>query len=212
MTYRVEVRVRNGLLWKAIHARYKNVAQFCREHSLSQAQIGALLNLTISPLTAAMEWRKFAMDAADALGMLPDELWPDHMRARLDRSFAALEMSAEDVQALVDMSDPHEVLACKELRARIDEALEELLPNEQFILRLRFGLNAFEEEHTLESIATEMGVTPERVRQVEKRALRKLRALGRNRLSPLRDAADHVSGLPVHIDALRRPDTHEAQG
>ena len=49
-----------------------------------------------------------------------------------------------------------------------------LTPREQLILRLRYGL-AGEEEHTLEQIGQSLGLSRERVRQLEARALKKLR-------------------------------------
>ena len=49
-----------------------------------------------------------------------------------------------------------------------------LTPREQLILRLRYGLGG-EEEHTLEQIGQSLGLSRERVRQLEARALKKLR-------------------------------------
>jgi RNA polymerase primary sigma factor len=54
------------------------------------------------------------------------------------------------------------------------EALQTLSPREERILRLRFGIGV-DAEYTLEEIGKEFGVTRERIRQIEEKALRKMR-------------------------------------
>lgn len=63
----------------------------------------------------------------------------------------------------------------------VDSALETLSEREKMILRLRFGLEDGR-DRTLREIAEELGVTRERVRQIETKALRKLRNLKDARL------------------------------
>jgi RNA polymerase primary sigma factor len=70
---------------------------------------------------------------------------------------------------------PDEILLRADLRAKIEEALVTLAPREQTVIRMRFGLGDGMREHTLEEIARAFGVTRERVRQVEVKALEKLR-------------------------------------
>ena len=64
-------------------------------------------------------------------------------------------------------------LRCNQ-RRRIVEALEVLSPKEQQILRKRFGIG-YGLDHTLAEIGQEYGITRERVRQIEEKALEKLR-------------------------------------
>ena len=56
--------------------------------------------------------------------------------------------------------------------------LEPLTDREKEVLRLRYGLGT-DREHTLEEIGRRLSVTRERVRQIEARALSKLRSNGR---------------------------------
>ena len=56
--------------------------------------------------------------------------------------------------------------------------LKTLSPREEKVIRLRFGIGC-EREHTLEEIGQEFDVTRERIRQIEAKALRQLRALER---------------------------------
>jgi RNA polymerase primary sigma factor len=61
-----------------------------------------------------------------------------------------------------------------ELGQSVDSLLAALSPREQFILRLRFGLDG-EARHSLGQIGESLAISKERVRQIQDRALRKLR-------------------------------------
>ncbi|MDP6244723.1 MAG: sigma-70 family RNA polymerase sigma factor, partial [Myxococcota bacterium] len=60
------------------------------------------------------------------------------------------------------------------MRSGVGQLIGALTAREQLILRLRYGLGG-EEEHTLEQIGQSLGLSRERVRQLEARALKKLR-------------------------------------
>jgi RNA polymerase primary sigma factor len=69
---------------------------------------------------------------------------------------------------------PEEDVLARAVRERLNEVLETLLPREAEILKLRFGLSDGI-SHTLEQLGHIFGITRERVRQIEKKALMKLR-------------------------------------
>ncbi len=69
---------------------------------------------------------------------------------------------------------PHHVASRKLLRDHVTEVLESLTPREQKILKIRFGLEDGV-VHTLEEVGQEFGVTRERIRQIEAKALEKIR-------------------------------------
>ena len=69
---------------------------------------------------------------------------------------------------------PTEGLVDRDLRQQVETALASLSPKEQQILRLRFGIGE-EAEHTLEEVGRRFDVTRERIRQIEVKALRRLR-------------------------------------
>ncbi len=60
------------------------------------------------------------------------------------------------------------------LRAHLDEVLDSLSPREKRVLQLRFGIEDGK-QRTLEEVGREFGVTRERIRQIEAKAIRKLR-------------------------------------
>ncbi len=73
-----------------------------------------------------------------------------------------------------DSPSPVEAATQHLLEETIEEVLSELTPRQSHILRLRFGLGGGE-PHTLEEIANKFGLSRERIRQLEKEALRRLR-------------------------------------
>jgi RNA polymerase primary sigma factor len=70
---------------------------------------------------------------------------------------------------------PVESLLSDDLTAQVERALSGLSEKEAQILRLRFGIGE-EGEHTLEEVGQRFDVTRERIRQIEAKALRKLRS------------------------------------
>jgi RNA polymerase primary sigma factor len=70
---------------------------------------------------------------------------------------------------------PSEYASFRLLQREINEVLSELDPREERIIRLRFGLDKDEAPMTLEEVGAIFGVTRERVRQIEKKAIGKLR-------------------------------------
>lgn len=67
-----------------------------------------------------------------------------------------------------------------ELRSRLSVMLDDLDRREKLIIRARFSLGSHRKVHTLQSLADRLGVSKERVRQLERRAMDKLRAMAGN--------------------------------
>ncbi|MDR1007461.1 MAG: RNA polymerase sigma factor RpoD [Campylobacteraceae bacterium] len=70
---------------------------------------------------------------------------------------------------------PIEHILKSDLKAQIDEVLEQLNEREKAVIRMRFGLLEDESDRTLEEIGKELNVTRERVRQIESSAIKKLK-------------------------------------
>ncbi len=71
-------------------------------------------------------------------------------------------------------ASPNDSLISQDLTTQVERALSTLSAKEKEILRLRFGIGE-EGEHTLEEVGRRFAVTRERIRQIETKALRKLR-------------------------------------
>lgn len=99
------------------------------------------------------------------------------------QELASLDMPLDDEDdrnSFIDLVQSHAIpspedeIAAKAVREQLDEVLETLLPREAEVLKLRFGL-IDGTAYTLEQLGQSFGITRERVRQIEKKALMKLR-------------------------------------
>lgn len=94
---------------------------------------------------------------------------------------------ADDGSMLTDILEddqapkPDDMLAEEQLQRRLADCLASLTEREAFILRLRYGLEA-DHPHTLQEIADILGLSRERVRQLERQAFEKLRQPHRSAL------------------------------
>ena len=104
-----------------------------------------------------------------------------------DNKDAVLNKFIEDKSAI----SPDDDVMKHSLRDVTDAALQTLSPREQEIVRMRYGLNETGKEYTLQEVGEMFQVTRERIRQIEEKALLKLRSPYRS--SKLREFADFVS-------------------
>jgi RNA polymerase primary sigma factor len=104
-----------------------------------------------------------------------------------DNKDAVLNKFIEDKNAV----SPDEDVIKHSLREVTISALQSLSPREQEIVRMRYGLNESGREYTLQEVGEIFQVTRERIRQIEEKALLKLRSPYRS--GKLREFADFVS-------------------
>ena len=77
--------------------------------------------------------------------------------------------------------DPGEATVSSNMSERTRDALKTLTKREENVLRMRFGIDS-SKDHTLEEVGQDFDVTRERIRQIEAKALRKLRHPSRSKL------------------------------
>jgi RNA polymerase primary sigma factor len=104
-----------------------------------------------------------------------------------DNRDAVLNKFIEDKNAV----SPDEDVMKHNLREVTDAALQSLSPREQEIVRMRYGLNDKGKEYTLQEVGEIFQVTRERIRQIEEKALLKLKSPYRS--NKLREFADFMS-------------------
>ena len=93
-----------------------------------------------------------------------------------------------------DEMAPPDTVIHRTLSDEIDELLKNLTDREAKVLKMRFGLQG-EKEHTLEEVGQHFKVTRERIRQIEAKALRKLRQSSRSK--NLKPFAKYFTGTPI---------------
>jgi RNA polymerase primary sigma factor len=79
------------------------------------------------------------------------------------------------------ITNPADAVITTNLREITEEVLKSLTPREEKVIKMRFGLGPNGSEHTLEEVGQHFAVTRERIRQIEAKALRKLRHPSRSR-------------------------------
>ena len=73
------------------------------------------------------------------------------------------------------VTSPVEQVVQQRLKETVNSVLQTLTEREEKVLRMRFGVGDEASEHTLEEVGSEFAVTRERIRQIESKALRKIR-------------------------------------
>ncbi|MFC1730849.1 sigma-70 family RNA polymerase sigma factor [candidate division KSB1 bacterium] len=151
------------------------VSGLCRRMGYSSpAFVSSIINNKLPNRRKNGDWRKIVLTMSHALKCLPEELFPSEEST----THEPINISFEDVNGLLTVLDPEpspETLVIgQELRAAVGDILRSLTPREERVLRLRFGFNGLEEQ-TLEEVAQQMCVTRERIRQIEMKAIRKIR-------------------------------------
>src|ERR671937_732426 len=144
---------------------------------------------TTRELRAALGREPSAAEVAAAAGLSSERI---EEIAAIWREPVSLDqpVGEEEDASLADMlpdqneETPEEEVAERQTSAEVREALRSLSERERMVLVLRFGL-LDGRERTLAEVSKELGVTRERVRQIEGKALRKLRRPARRHLLPL---------------------------
>ena len=181
--YRVQIKVRNARLLRAIEKAGHQPGQiFAREVGISYTvHLLPYLNLKRTPFDENGDLRPCAEMLCVFLNRMPDELWSEEQRYPLLTNAAEIELSAASVHELLaspsDCADPLSLLEKKQTAQAIDALLDRLTPREAEVLRLRHGIDG--EPMNLEEMAKAKGCSRERIRQIEAKALRKLRAPAR---------------------------------
>lgn len=175
--YNVQIKVKNNLLYKAmLENGYNNVAEISRASGVSKRLIYRYMNLKTGIYSCyGGELKPSIIKLANFLKRLPEDLMPaQHHYIGIEKNTAEVEMSLEDMPMLSDENTMHKLIEHSILKDTINDTLDKLTKRQAFVINNRFGLNN-EEPKTLGEIANILGCGSERIRQIEGKALRKIR-------------------------------------
>ena len=190
-SYRIKVSVKNNLLLSAIEdAGYKSAAEFARAAGLRETDVSALVALRFAPIGKQGEFTLTAQRIMEALGAAPSDLWTtEQLNMSLPRNTRDYCLNGRTVLSILggnapklegtvfEQNDqPEDHVYEQDLKAIIEQSLDQCTPRQAKVLRLRFGIGC--KEHTLWETGDVLNIGPERVRQIEAKAFRKLRQLG----------------------------------
>nr|WP_255586111.1 RNA polymerase sigma factor RpoD [Wolbachia endosymbiont of Mansonella perstans] len=149
-------------------------------------EIISKINRTLRKLTHEMEREPTLEELSVELGM-PLERIRKVMKITKDPVSLEAPTGKDDSSTFGDciedkrVSKPEDAAILADLRGITTNVLATLTPKEERILRMRFGLGKDGKEHTLEEVGRIFNVTRERIRQIEAKALRKLKHPSRAR-------------------------------
>jgi RNA polymerase sigma factor (sigma-70 family) len=169
---RATIKVRNNLLLTAIEKSGHAPGQkFAEKVGITYADLHGLISMKNTAIDKHGDIRPSVLKLMEFLGKMLHELFTDTQAYRsLEKNTSDVEIDEAQVMAL--MSHPLS-MDDKELQVAVDGAIGSIGERESRILRLRFGIDC--SEHTLAEVGVMEGISKDRVRQIQERALRKLR-------------------------------------
>jgi RNA polymerase sigma factor (sigma-70 family) len=190
-TFRVQIRIRNNQLIQRREELGLTQRALGEASGVDSNTISSLECVRLSPLKKPRRWEKrkdpewtaAALRLSAFFGESPDTLFPRSV-LKLKRPVAERVLDAEDLHQLTaeqspmlidEAADPSQLFDAHERRRSLCRALATLPPREELILRQRFGLEEGQDPQTREDLAEVWGLTPNRIRQLEAKAIRKLR-------------------------------------
>jgi len=181
--FRLKVSVRNNLLLLAIEAQgYTSVAEFERACEIGIGRINNLVAMREAPILQSGEFSQNAKLIMEVLGAAPTDLWTEQqLTIKLKTNSGERAIDANIVQHLLEQKDrtdylpsPEDSLLAAETAAIVNEVLGTLKPREKDVLQQRFV-----NDSTLQEVGNHHGLSKERIRAIESKALRKLRDVKR---------------------------------
>ncbi len=190
--YKVETRIKNGLLVQLMKIHNLSARQLAKETGISYTKMMRLINLQESPcLKRPGKYGSIFTPTAEKLAkyffLTPQDIFPSELWKPLETNRFEKYVHSKS-EAYFDADS----------RRILKDILDTLTPQERDVIKCRFGFDG--DPMTLRDIGREFNVGHERIRQIEAKALRKLRHPSRLRLlgEIHRNADDHRAVIGHH--------------
>lgn len=182
--YRIVVRVKNARILRAMErVGCETVAELCRRMGAPhrEVRVGQLVNLRIPARSRNGTWLPLALAIAEALGCEPEDIFNERQQYQgIEHNVAHFDATEKAIARFISANEPLGLEERHEQNERdslLHEMLSHLRPRERAVIGARFGLDSGHKS-SLEETGTLIGhVSRERVRQLESRAISKLRSL-----------------------------------
>ena len=178
---RLKMRIYNNCLVARREALGLSQAALAKAVGISFGLYNALECLRIKPVTSSGAWRLIVQDIATFHRCMPEDLFPEVVQA-VEKNMVVRCLTAGEVERLLaDVPDvpalptPEDEAMEHEESMILDDVLATLPERVRDVLVLRFGLDG-KGERTLVEVGEIQGVGKERIRQLEAKGLRALRA------------------------------------
>jgi DNA-directed RNA polymerase sigma subunit (sigma70/sigma32) len=171
--YAVKITVRNALILRRMKAvGVKSQTELAKLAGMPLTTLNALITLRQAPKNKITgDWSDAAFALSSALQVEPEELWTEAQSSMaLDRNSYETSMDEEGVRRLASGEGADRLALDSERRRALTASMQTLRAREEYVLRRRFY-----DDDTLDTIAKDMDLTPDRVRVIEATAVRRLR-------------------------------------
>lgn len=172
---RVEIRVKNNALYKHIRPAFKSARQFAIVCGVKEQYVTDVLALRVSPWKKNGDMKEWAKRIQDFVGD-DAEIFPEHLYRNPGEKVSVLELSSSDFFTNKPLIDPGTRIEKLMIGREVSDALSTLSKRESMIIKERFGIGRKDQaSQTLDVVSAKFRITRERCRQIESKAIRKLR-------------------------------------
>lgn len=175
--YRIKISIRNDRLLSAIEkAGYKSARQFALHNAMEPEKVCRIIRGAEKPIDKHGNITKNCSEILSLLNKTLKECFTDRQLEGFKNTTFETKIEEKDLKKLINPIKSHEVKVIeKDVQLSLNEIFSKYLTaREEKILRMRFGIG-LNTNHTYEEIGLEFSLARERIRQIEKRALGKLK-------------------------------------
>lgn len=166
--FNLKVTVRNAHILRLVSERYSSAYQMAQQTGMNYQALHNLISMKKKPYCKNGELSLPASRLCDALGVMPDKLWPgDLADVQVRKSSSEIEVSKAELVAIAGPED-------RTIQTQmLEKWMGALRPRE-----IR-AIEMFQSDLTYKEIGVELGVSIERARQITVKAMRKMRQAAR---------------------------------
>ena len=175
--YRVKITIRNERLLAAMEGLgYKSVAEFSRNQGLNSNKVREIFSGKIPPLDKDGRPKDLTKEILELLDLTIEKAFTEKQLKGFKKHTFEIKLEEEK---LLQITNPAKNLEVKVIEQDVKNKFSEifskyLTPREENVLRMRYGIG-LDTDHTLEEVGLKFSVNRERIRQIEAKAIRKLK-------------------------------------